>query len=61
MIIKIILLIVLVIIYMNPKIDNDSKIKMLSIILSIVVITMPNYKLFFEGFKNENENIKQQK
>ena len=46
---------------MNPKIDNDSKIKMLSIILSIVVITMPNYKLFFEGFKNENENIKQQK
>jgi hypothetical protein len=50
MIIKLILLIIIIIIYSNPKIDNENKIKMLSITLFIIVLTMPNYNLFFEGF-----------
>ena len=59
MLIKLILLISLVIIYGNPKIISDDKIKLLSIVLFIIVLTMPDYKLFFEGFRSINKDKKE--
>jgi len=51
MIIKLILLAIIIIIYANQKITIEDKIKMLSIVLFIVVLIIPDYNLFFEGFK----------
>ena len=50
MIVKLILLAILIIIYANQKITIEDKIKMLTIVLIIIVLIMPNYNLFFEGF-----------
>jgi hypothetical protein len=59
MIIKLILLSILIIIYANQKISIEDKIKMLTIVLFIVVLTMPNYNLFFEGLQNIEKEDKQ--
>ena len=63
MIIKIILCIILIIIYANTKITNDDKIRMLTIVLFIIVLIMPDYNLFFEGFRHikRDEQIKIEK
>jgi hypothetical protein len=56
MIVKLILLAILIIIYANQKITIEDKFKMLTIVLLIVVLTMPNYNLFFEGFHITKDN-----
>jgi hypothetical protein len=56
MFIKLLLLVILTIIYTNQKITLEDKNKMLTIVIFIIVLTMPNYKLFFEGFANTDKN-----
>ena len=60
MIIKLILIIILIIIYANQKMSAEDKNKILTIVLFIIVLTMPNYLLFFEGFQQTKKD-KQQK